>query len=316
MPRTLPSWQAGADDRERVRAVIDDWAAAPGLQKLVRAFDGSIPELRGAERLSWLDAFAAVHWDFRGGLERNLADDVALKPQQEQLVLAHAGELGLAGIHRPSRAHYDTVLMTGGMIRAGIVKPRFVVELLESGLEVDRITFLGGFRDFVGDEIELARAFGIKGDNEFDAMVAGMELAFGPLGEPAIEELVGESRNASWCEYSWATARTRLSVIAAPSSAPDVRRANSADTYRFWAERRRTEAERSVLLVTTPIYVPYQGAAAVEILGLDYGLAVETVGTDDSAADLGEYSQLFLPRHHLQELRSAVGAMFSLRTRL
>ncbi len=316
MPRALPSWRNRADDRERVRAVIDDWAAASEFEQLVRVFDGSIPELSGVERLSWLDEFAGAHWDFRRGRERNLADDVALKPEQERLILALSPELGLSGIHRPSRARYDTVLMTGGMIRAGIVKPRFVAQLLESGLEVDRITFLGGFREFVGDEIELARVFGIKGGDEFDAMLAGMELAFGPLGEPVIEEFVGESRNASWREFAWTTARLRLSVIAAPSSAPELRRANSVDTYRFWAEHRRTDAERSVLLVTTPIYVPYQGAGAVEILGLDYGLQVETVGADQSATDLGEYSQLFLPRHHLQELRSAIGAMLSLRTQL
>jgi hypothetical protein len=135
-------------------------------------------------------------------------------------------------------------------------------------------------------------------------MVAGMELAFGPLGEPDVASGDG------WCEYRWG----RLSVLAAPSSDPG-RRANSADTYRFWAAERSGGAT-SALVVTTPIYVPYQGAAAVEVLGLECGLAVETVGTSAAASDLGEYTQPFLPAHHLQELRSAIRGMLSLRAAL
>lgn len=312
----LPSWRGRADDGDRARAAIDAWAGSAALAELAAAFGGSGAGLAGDDLLAWLEKFAAEHWDFRAGRERNLADNVSLTPVHEALILSLAPALGLAGINRPRQSRYDTILMTGGMIRAGIVKPRFVAELIDSGVAADRIVFLGGFRPFAGDELELAGIFGITGDNEFAAMVAGVELAFGPLGEPAVEEFVGESAAASWREYSWATPQARLIVLAAPSSDPHVRRANSVDTYRFWVEHRRAESERSVLVVTTPIYVPYQGAGAVEILGLDYGLAVETVGTSATASDLGEYSQKFLPRHHLQEIRSAIGAMRRLRARL
>lgn len=311
----LPSWRGTPDDRERTLAVIDSWAGSEAIGELVAAFGGSVAGLAGHDLLAQLDAFSAQHWDFRAGRERNLADEVALTPAQDELILSRASALGLAGIERPSRTRYDTVLMTGGMIRAGIVKPRFVAELFGRGLTAERVVFLGGFRAFAGDEIEIARALGLKGGDEFAAMVAGMELAFGPLGEPEVRERMTDNRNLSWREYSWPTPQARLSVLAAPSSDPD-RRANSADTFRFWAEHCRAASERSVLMVTTPIYVPYQGAAAVEILGLDYGLAVETVGVSATASDLGEYSQPFLPRHHLQELRAAIGAMRSLHERL
>jgi hypothetical protein len=311
----LPSWRGAPDDRERTRAAIDAWVGSSALGDLVAAFGGSVAGLEGDGLLAYLDAFSAEHWDFRAGRERNLAADIALTPAQDALILSHAGALGLAGVERPSRAHYDTVLMTGGMIRAGIVKPRFVAELLAQGLSVGHVVFLGGFRAFAGDELEIARVFGLTGGDEFAAMVAGMELAFGPLGKPEVQERMTGNRNLSEREYSWSTPTARLSVLAAPSSDP-LRRANSADTYRFWAEHRWSASEQSVLVVTTPIYVPYQGTAAVEILGLEYGLAVETVGVSATASDLGEYSQPFLPRHHLQELRSAIRAMRSLRESL
>ena len=281
-------------------ALIDAWAAAAAMRQLVVAFGEAAP----ANDLPWLERFSAEHWDFRAGRERNLADRAELTPTQESLVLDLAPELGLTGQETPSRTRYDAVLMTGGMVRAGVVKPRHVAALLANGLEAGAVVFLGGFRPFAGDEASLAEALGIRADDEVGAMLAGMEFAFGPLGEPTV------ARGEGWCEYRWG----RLSVVAAPTSDPS-RRANSADTYRFWA-RELSAGARSALVVTTPIYVPYQGAAAVEVLGLECGLAVETVATSASANDLGEYTQPFLAAHHLQELRSAIRAMLSLRRSL
>jgi hypothetical protein len=275
---------------------VDAWAASAALLELVAAFGERMPR---TDALPWLDAFSAKHWDFRRGRERNLSDPAHLSPTQQELVLACAPELGLSGRELPSAAEYDTVLMTGGMVRAGMVKPRHVAALMDNGLKAREVVFLGGVRQFAGDEASLAEALGVTGDTELDAMVAGMELAFGPLGEPAVEESDVLRR------YSWGS----LSVVVATST-EGGRRANSADTFRCWAEGRHPER---VLVVTTPIYVPYQGAVATEILGLEYNHSVETVGTSESANDLGRFTQQFLPAHHLQELRSAIRAMFSLR---
>ena len=320
----LPTWTGSADDAMRTRATIDDWAGSAALAALVDAFGGSTDGRRGAELLEWLDRFSAAHWDFRGGAERNLASPVALPSDVEQLVLDSAPVLGLAGPYPLHRDRYDTVLMTGGMIRAGVVKPRFARELLASGIGAKSVVFLGGFRPFAGDELELAPVFGVRGDNEFEAMVRGMELAFGPLGDPVTTSSGhGSGRggskgsgNSDWRICEWAGEDVTLRVVAAPSSDPTRRRANTADTYRFWADRVREPQEQSVLVVTTPIYVPYQGAGAVEVLGLEHGLAVGTIGVSGSASDLGEHSQVFQAQNHLQEIRSAIRALRSLRYRL
>jgi hypothetical protein len=311
----LPSWRGPADDPARVIHTIDAWVLTPALSDLVAAFGGRPPSRAPVALLAWLDEFSAEHWDFRAGRERNLAVVPRLTAEQDGLIADSTVALGLAGQGSPSQSSYDTVLMTGGMVRAGIVKPRFVADLLKGGLSVGNVVFLGGFRAFAGDEIELARALGVEGDDEWSSMVTGMELAFGPLGLPEVSGATEKSGNGSWREYRWAQSMPTFSVLAAPSSAPALRRANSGDTYRFWAKRRAAE-ERSVLVVTTPVYVPYQGAAAVEVLGLGFGVAVETIGTSDGANDLGEYSQRFTAAHHLQELRSAIRAMRSLREAL
>ncbi|QNE47136.1 hypothetical protein F1C58_09645 [Glaciihabitans sp. INWT7] len=313
----LPSWRATAGDRERVLDLIDNWAASSALAAVMGAFGGSVPESGAVDRLAWLDSFAAAEWDFRHGRERDSIRRSALSPAQSDAVIGQSPELGLANRERPGRAQYDTVIMTGGMVRAGIVKPRFVAELLEQGLGCGHILFLGGFRPFSSEESVVARALEIDADDEFGGMLAGLEQVFGPLGVPELDEHRGETPHASWRHLTWNRPRLpRLSVLAAPSSDPLQRRANSADTYRFWAEQRRTPAEHSVLQVTSPIYVPYQAAVAVGILGLDNGLAVDTVGASASASDLGPHSQPFLAEHHLQELRAAIGAMLALRRRL
>lgn len=285
------------------------------MSALVAEFGGSIAGLDGTRLLQFLDQFSAEHWDFRRGQERNLADRVEFTPERDQVILGCAAELGLSQVP-PLHQHYDTVLMTGGMVRAGIAKPRYVRMLLDDGLRVDNIVFLGGFRPFGGDEHEVAAGLGVDGDNEFDAMVAGLDRAFGPLGEPHIQEYIAETQNGSWRELSWEVSGVRVAAVAAPSSMPERRRANTVDTYRFWAEHRRRVSESSVLVVTAPVYVPYQGAGAVEVLGLDYGLAVETVGISRRTGHLGRFSQEYEARHHLQEVRSAIRSMGSLRARL
>jgi hypothetical protein len=310
----VPSWRNEPGDIQRNLSAIDEWAGSGCLDAIVRAFGGHSGNLGGAELLEWLDLFSAEHWDFRGGQERNLASSAELTQEVQQLVLRCAPDLGLAGPYPLGRTEYDAILMTGGMVRAGIVKPRFGRELIDSGITAKNIVFLGAFRPFAGDEVEVAEALGVPGSNEFDAMSHGMERAFGPLGQPELIGFGGEA-NSGWRCIRWVADGVTLSVIAAPSSDPQRRRANTADTYRFWAEQQRNGAE-SCLVVTTPLYAPYQGAAAVEILGLEHRLAVETVGVSETARDLGKHSQSFLPQHHLQELRSAIRGMRSLRSRL
>lgn len=309
----VPEWHPGPDATSEALAGIVRWTSADALWSLAAEFGVTRPAVRATgETLEWLDAFSGAHWDFRGGNERNLAASADLSDAQQAAALELGPRLGLTP-SRPRAALYDAVIMTGGMVRAGIVKPRFVRALLDAGLTTSSLVFLGAHRPFAGDEVRLAAALGVPGDDEVDAMVHGMRSTFG-IATP--HESAGGDGHARWRRASWpAVGGVGYSVVAAPSSAPDERRANTADTFRHWAAG-AADGIRSVLVVTTPIYVPYQAAAAVETLGIVYGMAVETVGVDAAANDLGEHTQRFLPQHILQELRSAIRGIRSLHTRL
>jgi hypothetical protein len=306
-------WDGAPGSARQAITGIDSWASSEAMTRLVAAFGGT-PAGSGSDLLSYLEDFSAQHWDFRAGAERNLSAAPHFSSAQVTEVERASRALGLASDDAPSRRRYDTVLMTGGMVRAGIVKPRFVRDLLRGGLDATSVVFVGAFRPFAGDEAPTAAKLGVSGANEVDAMVAGMRAAFGPLGKPEVVESVADSPFLSWRQLSWQRGEVTLRVVAAPSS-DSSRRANTADTFRFWAEHHSIR-EQSVLVVTTPIYVPYQGAVAVDVLGLGHGLMVETVAVSEAASDLGELSQEFRTEHKLQELRSAIRAIRSLHERL
>lgn len=320
----VPSWSvvetdSAAEDNTAARAdlvdAIDAWASAVATSGVPASFGWRCTAAEGDALLDQLDGLGSMYWDFRSGRERNLARKPELLVGQVKAITDAARALGLAGTAAPSQKHYDAVVMTGGMVRAGIVKPRFARELVDAGFSFDEVVFLGAFRSFAGDEVRLARELGVSGGDEWNAMVTGLEHAFGPTTDATLDEHEATNPNAAWRDLAWRAGSQIVRVVAAPSSAPEARRADTADTFRFWAAR-RTASVRSVLVVTTPIYVPYQAAVAVRLLGLEAGLSVETVAVSDTANDLGEHTQAFEPQHQLQELLSAVRGLRALRNDL
>jgi hypothetical protein len=99
-------------------------------------------------------------------------------------------------------------------------------------------------------------------------------------------------------------------VIAAPSSDPGRRRANTADTCRFWTEEvTPLRGGERILVVTTALYVPFQHCDALTMIGLPYGCVVDTIGHDPSILDDDLFLPAPTPAHHLQELRSTILSM-------
>lgn len=303
----LPVWNALPRDGQRVLQDIALWTSSAALENVIAMSGGSDVDLGSLQRI---EQFAAQNWDFRAGRERDhpFAVDADIL---SAAVLENSVALGLADRERPLRTHYDVAILTGGMVRAGIVKPRFVSELVASGIGVDRVVFLGAHRRFSAEEAVLARKLGVEGNDEVDGMIAGMRREFHLEVDPDVVRSRGPIWPGSTGRWTWLDHSPLLEVVAAPSVDPARRRANTADTLRFWAAHHAKNV-RTVLLITTPVYVPYQAATAVRTLGLEAGLAVDTVGVSLKANDLGQLTQQFTIRHHLQELRAAVHGMSKL----
>lgn len=304
----LSALTAGGDARARIEA----WARSPALARVVAAFGGA-PDT-GQDLGAWLEQLEAFseRWDFRAGRERNLVGSPDLAPEVSEIVMKAADELGLRGTNEPPRTHYDQLVILGGLVRACLARPRHAADLVTRGaITVDRIVALGGFRVLRGDEEELvAELLDTTVDDEYHAMRAGVEAAFA-LGAPTQER--GEESDvlgASWAVTDYTTVHgTPVHVVAAPSSEPGARRANTPDTYAWLATEsgwlRRGDA---LLIVTTDIYAPYQHADAVRMLTVPHGVEVDAVGIEPGGVD-PRLAQPFKPHNYLQEIRSTIRSL-------
>jgi hypothetical protein len=299
-------------------ADTEAWLAAEPLGVLITEFGGDPAEFRTgsgplAARLARLDAFTE-RWDTRQGRERNLAAELKLSPEQESLVIDAANALGLRG-DPPRHRHYDHMLMLGGLVRACVARPSYAAQLIREGeITAGEVTTLGAHRPFVGNEFEQAAELGWDGlTEEYEALDTGTRRAF-ELGEPEYEEGERfEDVGGTWGVKHYRTADgLPVRVVAAPSSDPSARRANTADSYKFFAEHvANLKPGERLLLISTAIYVLPQHVAALRILALPYGVEVDTVGgkpTNRPRMPLSHYSAT----KYLLEVRSTVRALAQL----
>jgi hypothetical protein len=294
-------------------AWIEAWARSSELDELVRLSGSKVPELDLPELLTWLEEFS-VAWDFRGGKERNLFKARSLDVATEKKIKDAAAVLGLIKGGVVPRGRYDHVLILGGLARACLARPLAAARFLQKGgVEAGSVTTLGGYRKLRGDEIGLVERVageqvGVEdvGD-EFDAMEAGVRLAFGLGSSERERDERSDLEFGSWRVHEYTTVSgLPVSVVAAPSSEPEKRRTNTADSYQWFAtELAGLQAGQRVLMVTSDIYVPFQHADALRVLGLPFQVVVETAGIQPGDVD-PRLSQVFSADAYLQEVRSTI----------
>jgi hypothetical protein len=313
--------------RERLPAAIEAWARSHPVRMLVAQFGDVTPDGRPeqppadtsvAELLAWLHDFSGRHWDFRNGRERNLATTPRFAPEARVLAVRAAAALGLMGGTRPPQGRYEHVLILGGLVRGCLARPLHAAALLRDGvITAGAVTALGAFRRIDGDEHGLVeRVLGDEVSDELHAMDAGVRNAFG-VNVPAAERgEESEDVGASWRVLDYRTGDGQLvRVVAAPSTRPGER-ANTPDTYAWFAsELAKLQPGERVLVVTTQIYAPYQHADALRMLALTYGVEVDVTGVVPGDAHPG-LRQSFGPDKYLQEIRSTIRALRDLHAAL
>lgn len=294
-------------------AAIDAWARSDALRELVERFDRELPaDASLPDLLEWLEDFAAASWNFRKG-ER---DEVAATPQlsllTEKVIKAAAKALGLVEAGGWRKGRYDQVLILGGKARACLSRPLFAAKLIGKGkFEVGAVTALGGFRELKEDEKALVeRVAGTALADEFEAMDTGVRRAF-DLGAAGSREGEDSDRlGASWRIHEYETgAGLPVSVVAAPSAEPGERRANTPDTFAWFAtEFAKLERGQRLLVVTTDIYLPFQHADALRLLALPYEVEVDTIGMVPGKVDR-RLAHNFEPHNYLQEVLSTIRSL-------
>ncbi|WP_433044575.1 hypothetical protein [Dactylosporangium sp. CS-033363] len=253
------------------------------MRDLVAAFGGDLPrDAPTADLLAWLDDFSDAHWNFRGrlgGAERDRVR-VDLPPRLAAAALQAARGLGLTDSIEPPHDEYAHLLILGGLARACLQRTEHAARLAATR-RVGAVAALGSLRPLGPEERGV-----VDVDTEAEALAVGVNAAFG----------------------------ADVPVLVAPPRDPAAPRANTADTYEHWAAQACPRADERILIVTTPIYVPFQHCDAIRILGLRYRCGIDTVGFDPARASTPQPPGAHGADRYLQEIRSAIRAARALHT--
>ncbi|RSM72198.1 hypothetical protein DMB66_06255 [Actinoplanes sp. ATCC 53533] len=310
LPACAPNFQPDA-----IAADIEVWISSEPIRALVGRFGGALPAADVGGLLTWLDDFSGEHWDFRkraAGAERDQVKAPEFDPPTTQLVTSAATALQLVEPRMPAHREYDHLLVLGGLGRACLQRTEYAAQLIDQGVvAVPELAALGSFRPLTAAEKELP---GLAGSgHEVDAMDAGVRAAFHLDESGLLESSDGPVDNSSWSVRTYRSpAGVEVHVLASPSSEPATRRANTPDTYEFWAQRIKLRAKDRILVVTSPIYVPFQHADAMRMLALRYGCGIDTIGFDSGKVSVPLAPGATNPDRYLQEIRSGILSMVRL----
>lgn len=312
-PVRLPHYDGRAAGPLSLLADVTAWTGSPPMRALLDQYGGALPGTCTAADLDYLEAFSAAHWDFRAGRERHETAPRPLGREQERTITAAALALGLGAETKPRREHYTHVLVLGGLVASCLFRTRFAAELLADGIGADNVTGVGGFRPLGGPDLETAAVTGLDGGVfEVDAIEASLKRAFDIGSEPEIDQ-GGDPHRApgtAWKVATYEAGPLTVRAVAAPSSEPERRRADTVDTCRFWADRVIELApDDSVLVVTSAPYTAFQHCDAIAHMGLPYGCAVDTVGVDPATLPEPHFRKRHTASGYLQEVRSAIRSM-------
>lgn len=299
---------------------IETWLRSFPLTKLIEDYGSTVPnDLDFLDLLAWLLDFSDK-WDFRriqkeaaakdiGEGARWLVDDSMFSEVQKKSIIDHARMLGLIGSCEPSNQYYDYILVLGGARLSCLLRPRLAANLIKNFSNLPKsIILLASSRPVAVTERDATDTYALNAINEFDLINAGAETSFNLLKEYT-EERNDDANNSnkSWIirRYNQKAINTESIIsISAPSSEPEKRRANTADTYEFLFSRFDITSGSTLLLVTSEIYVPYQQLEAIRTIGIQRNVIVETVGFPSEWG--GKFQGMNNPSNYLQEIRSTI----------
>ena len=275
----------GSDEietRKKLEEGIKQWLVSPELTEIVEAFGGEYPDVDDTKYLvNWLLEFSEK-WDYRQ--KQNTTTDgrnvealrwavngSQISEEQQKAVFDGINMLGLKNVSIPRYDFYDYILVLGGARMACLYRTKYARELISKMEQAPQaVVLLSGMRPVSDTERNMTDLYAPTALTEFDLINAGAEQSFELSGEYEEIKYMNANMNKSWAiriylnlEYEF-----QLQSLCGPSSNPESRRANSADTFAFFVERQRMKSGSRVLMVTSQIYVPYQQMEAIRCLAI------------------------------------------------
>jgi hypothetical protein len=162
-------------------------------------------------------------------------------------------------------------------------------------------------RPVATSERDATDTYALHAQTEVDLMEAALGKTVEGLPSPTTISCEKPSHeNLDWMIKSFASSvdLPDIHILSAPSTAPEQRRANSADTFQFFLEHFGLEPGHDMLHVTSQQYVPYQQLEALRTEYLSQSHTVDTIGYPSSWSS--ELQGMTEPTNYLQEMRSTI----------
>jgi hypothetical protein len=275
---------------------VEQVLAARSIPSLIASFGIVFPkdyaDLPTKDKLEWLTEFSNEYLNFRRGKERSQTAEVALTDEQDAAVRAFVGQFQMDRETYAQYGAYDVATVLGGradevdeqgVYKMGVCRRRVqkLKDTLESGVRVPIAVLVGSGRRLDAKE----RAANPGAQTEFDALAMAFEQEFGVNSNAAeitdyhdIQHLSHEPE--AWrIRYYDMQDDTRAFAVSPPAT-PGKGRANTRGANQF--VKVLSDADLfpggRLLVVTTDLYVPFQGLDAVRNLGLPFNLDVDAIG--------------------------------------
>lgn len=312
---------SAAETRKKIDEAIKQWLTSAELKNIVEAFGGVCPDTSDNKKLAvWLLEFSE-NWDYRkkqkaatdvktGEAARWMVKNDAISKEQEKVVFRGIDKLGLRNVSEPTLDWYDYIVALGGARMSCLFRPQYVGQLIsQMGKSPRSAVMLSGMRPIADTERSATDTYAPGAATEFDLINIGAEKIFKLEKEYEERKYCHPNTNRSWAIRTYVAPQYdfKIQSVSGPSSDPENRRANSADTFTFFVKKEQISPGSRVLLVTSQIYVPYQQLEAVRTWALPNDVYVETVGfpTEWNMDQQG----MMKTANYLQEIRSTIQAV-------
>jgi hypothetical protein len=243
------------------------WLFGHALRHLVDDLGGPTPSV---EALDQLRAWSAA-LDTRGGAERRDAPPVTIQDQTRAALITAAQPLGLLCTAPATRDQYDLVVVLAGATTGNQRRTQLAHDTLGQ-IAAGALVALASGRQISDSEVaDDPRS--ADDATEWRNLERYVDSRFGPL---SFESADG---GATWHDRKLRTAHgLSVRVIVAPEHGG--RRPTTTQQLQFLRQRVPVGRRRSVLLITSAIYAPYQFFAGAPELVTDGGAWVELIGTE------------------------------------
>ena len=195
----------------------------------------------------------------RAGVNGRVLETQAMEPSEELEPLRGKlypllDELGFIRINKPLSERHSRVLVLAGALGACYANTIAAASWRDSTtLSVDGLSC---YRP-VNPRERASSAYASSRDTEFGVVADAFSEVFGLSGSDYRDAYVGDRNlNGISCirEFQVQPGSCRYRVYAAPSSEPELRRADTADTMRFYAENAGVSPGEGLLAVTSNRY--------------------------------------------------------------